>query len=101
MAKGYWIARVDVTNPEGYQAYVRANGPVFAKYGARFLIRGGQFEAVEGTARERNIVLEFPTYEDALACWRSPEYEAVKALRDPHGVADIVVIEGYEGPQPS
>lgn len=101
MAKGYWIARVDVTNPEGYQAYVRANGPVFAKYGARFLVRGGPFEAVEGTARERNIVLEFPTYEDALACWRSPEYEAVKALRDPHGVADIVIIEGYEGPPPS
>ena len=62
MTKGYIIGRVDVTNPEAYAKYVAANGVAFAKYGARFLVRGGQFEAVEGEARSRNVVIEFPSY---------------------------------------
>ncbi len=100
MAKGYWIGRVDVHNPEAYQNYVRANAAAFSKYGARFLVRGGNFEAVEGAARARNVVIEFPSYEQALACWHSPEYAAAKAERDGHAVAEIIVIEGYDGPQP-
>ncbi len=101
MAKGYWIGRVDVTNPEAYQAYVKGNGPVFARYGARFLVRGGELTAVEGEARARNVVIEFDSYEAALACWNDPDYQAVKALRDGHCVADILVIRGYDGPQPA
>jgi uncharacterized protein (DUF1330 family) len=97
MAKGYWIARVDVTDPDGYQAYVKANAEPFRKFGARFIIRGGRFEAPEGTPRARNIVLEFPDYVTALACYRSPEYQAAKALRMGKGVADLVIIEGYDG----
>jgi uncharacterized protein (DUF1330 family) len=100
MPKGYWIGRVDVHDPEAYKAYVAANAEAFAKYGARFLVRGGRFEAVEGTARERNVVIEFPSYEAALACYRSPEYARALALRTPVSTADIVVIEGYDGPQP-
>jgi uncharacterized protein (DUF1330 family) len=100
MPKGYWIGHLDVHNPDGYQAYKRANGEVFRKYGARFLVRGGQFETVEGNCRTRNVVLEFPDYETALACYRSPEYQKVRALRAPHSVADIIVIEGYDGAQP-
>ena len=57
MAKGYWIARVDVTDPEGYKAYVAAIAVAFSKYGAKFIVRGGPFEAPEGTPRARNIVL--------------------------------------------
>jgi Uncharacterized conserved protein len=101
MAKGYWIGRVDVTNPDAYQNYVRANAAAFAKFGARFLVRGGAFKAVEGDARARNVVIEFPTYEAALACWDSPEYKAAKAERDGHALAEIIVIEGYDGPQPA
>jgi len=100
MPKGYWIGHVDVNNPDGYQAYMRANGEVFRKHGARFLVRGGQFETVEGNCRTRNVVLEFPDYETALACYRSPEYQKVRTLRAPHSVADIIVIEGYDGAQP-
>lgn len=101
MAKGYWIGRVDVTDPDAYKNYVAANAAAFSKYGARFLVRGGQFEAVEGQARARNVVIEFPSYERALACWNSPEYMAAKAERDGHAVAEIIVIEGYDGPQPA
>jgi len=100
MAKGYWIARVDVTDPDGYQAYVKANAEPFRKYGARFIVRGGKFEAPEGTPRARSVVLEFADYATAVACYRSPEYQAAKALRDGKGVADLIIIEGYDGPQP-
>lgn len=100
MAKGYWIARVDVSNMDGYQAYITENAVPFRKYGAQFLVRNGQSETAEGTSRMRNIVLEFKDYETALACYRSPEYQKAIALRKPHAVADIVVIEGYDGPQP-
>ena len=100
MAKGYWIGRVDVTDPENYKKYVAANGPVFASYNARFLIRGGQFEAVEGEARARNVVIEFPNYQAALECYRSAEYAKAMEHRLDAGVADILVIEGYDGAQP-
>src|SRR5262245_34745411 len=100
MPKGYWIGRIDVSNPDGYQAYVAANAEAFGKYGARFVVRGGRFEAVEGASRARNVVIEFPDYDSALACYRSPEYQKALALRTPHSIADIIVIEGYDGPQP-
>ncbi len=97
MAKGYWIGRVDVEDAEQYMKYVAANGAAFEKYGARFIVRGGRFTAPEGTARARNVVIEFPSYEAALACYESPEYQQAKALRDPVSRADLVIIEGYDG----
>ena len=63
-------------------------------------MRAGKFEGVEGASRSRNVVIEFPSYEAALACYRSPEYQRNIAVPKPHSVADIVVIEGYDGPQP-
>ena len=100
MAKGYWVVRVDVNDPDGYQAYVAANAAAFRAYGARFLVRGGRFEVMEGTARSRNVVLEFKDYETAVACYRSAEYAAAKALRVGRAEADVVIIEGYDGAQP-
>ena len=101
MAQGYWIGRVDVNNPEGYKAYVAANAvPISKKYGAKLRGARRQFENPEGTARSRNVVLEFKDYETALACYNSPEYQAAIKVRPPHSVGDIVIIEGYDGPQP-
>jgi uncharacterized protein (DUF1330 family) len=100
MTKGYWIVRVDITDPEAYKAYVAANAEAFAKFGARFLVRSGKYETVEGTSRGRNVVIEFKDYATALACYRSPEYAAAMRLRSGAGIADILVIEGYDGPQP-
>jgi uncharacterized protein (DUF1330 family) len=101
MTKGYWVARVDVTDPERYKAYVAANAEAFKKYGARFLVRAGQFENPEGASRSRNVVIEFPSYQAALDCWKSPEYQAAMQLRLPASTVDMVIIEGYDGPQPS
>ena len=96
MAKGYWIASVDVTDPEGYKEYVVANAAAFNKYGAKFLVRGGRFEVPEGSTRSRNIVLEFKDYDTAVACYRSPEYAAAKAKRMGRAEANLIIIEGYD-----
>lgn len=98
MPKGYWIARVDVTDPEAYKAYVAANAEPFRKYGARFVVRGGRFENPEGTSRARNVVLEFPSYQAALDCWKSPEYQQAMQLRLPVSTGDLVIVEGYDPP---
>jgi uncharacterized protein (DUF1330 family) len=100
MAKGYWIARVDVSNMDGYKEYIAQNGPVFKNYGAKFMTRGGRFEPMEGTSRSRNVVLEFKDYDTALACYHSPEYQRLIPIRAPHSACDLVIVEGYDGPQP-
>jgi uncharacterized protein (DUF1330 family) len=100
MAKGYWIVRVDVSDPEAYKAYVAANAAAFQKYGAHFLVRAGNYETVEGVSRARNVVIEFKDHATALACYRSPEYTAAIKLRLTAATADIIVIEGYDGPEP-
>ena len=101
MAKGYWVARVDVADAERYKDYVAANAVAFAKYGARFLVRGGRFENTEGGSRSRNVVIEFPSYQAALDCWNSPEYQRALAIRAPISTGDVIIVEGYDGPQPA
>ena len=100
MAKGYWIGRIDVTDPDRYAQYAAANGAAYAAYGGRLLVRGGEFEAVEGNARARNVVIEFASYEQALECYRSDIYQAAKALRTDAAAIEMIVVEGYDGPQP-
>ena len=101
MPKGYWIVRVDITDMEKYKAYVAANAEPLKKYGGRFLVRAGRFENPEGTSRTRNAVIEFPSYQAAVDCWKSPEYQQAIKLRQPVSTADLIIIEGYEGPQPA
>ena len=101
MAKAYWVARVDVTDPETYKGYVAANGAAFAKYGGRFLVRGGSFEPILGSSRERNVVIEFASYWDAVECFHSPEYQAALAKRADSADVDMIIVEGYDGPQPA
>jgi uncharacterized protein (DUF1330 family) len=100
MAKAYWIARVDVHNEEGYKPYAQANGAIFKKWGGRFVVRGGKHTGVEGQARSRNVVIEFPDYDTALACYHSPEYQENIKRRQPHSTAELVIVEGFDGPQP-
>lgn len=100
MAKGYWIVRMDVRNPDVYAEYVKANAEPFARFGARFLARGGKHEVAEGTARARNVVIEFPSYQAALDCFKDAAYQKAKAIRHPVATGDIVIAEGYEGAQP-
>ncbi|GAC1335754.1 MAG: DUF1330 domain-containing protein [Beijerinckiaceae bacterium] len=100
MPKAYWIGRIDVSDPEAYKAYVAANAAAFAKYGAKFLVRGGKAETREGSSRARNVVLEFKDYETAKACYDSPDYRAAMKLRQNASVGDLIIVEGYDGAQP-
>ncbi len=97
MAKGYWVAHVDVRDPAVYEAYRAANAVAFAKFGARFVVRGGAQEVREGAAKKRTVVIEFASLAVAQACYDSPEYQSAKALRDPVSVGDLVIVEGWDG----
>jgi len=92
--KGYWIARVTVTDPDQYKAYAEAAPAAFAKYGARVLARGGRSKQLEGEGRPRNVVIEFDSYDKALACYNSAEYQAARTHRVGAGEAEIVIVEG-------
>jgi len=84
----------------GSQTYALANPAIFKKFGGRFVVRAGKFESVEGSNKSRQVIIEFPDYATALACYRSPEYQANIKVRQPHSAADFVIAEGYDGPQP-
>lgn len=101
MSKGYWVARIDVADLDKYKLYIAANAKPFAEFGARFLVRSGRFETPEGTSRSRNVVIEFPSYQAALDCYRSPAYQEAMKFRLPVATGDLIIIEGYDGPQPA
>ncbi|QPC86128.1 DUF1330 domain-containing protein [Mesorhizobium sp. NBSH29] len=94
MAKGYWIARVDIRDAERYKDYVAAAKPAFEQFGARFLARGGSAEGVEGAHRARNVIIEFASFESAKACYNSPEYQVAKSIRHECADGEIVLVEG-------
>jgi uncharacterized protein (DUF1330 family) len=100
MPKGYWIVHIDVRDPEVYKKYLAANGVAFAKFGGRFLVRGGKHVVARGSAKSRQVVIEFPDYAAALACLESDEYKRAVEFRDAASAADLVIVEGYDGPQP-
>jgi uncharacterized protein (DUF1330 family) len=94
MPKAYWIVRVSVRQPERYPDYLAAARPAFEKFGAKFVVRGGPFELMEGQARDRNVVVEFADRETAMACYRSAEYQQAKAIRQQYADADFIIVEG-------
>jgi len=94
MSKGYWIARVDVRNPDGYPKYVETAKPAFERFGAKFLVRGGKANAIEGPGRARNVVIEFPSFQDAVDCYNSPEYQEAVKVRQQVADGEIVIVEG-------
>ena len=94
MPKGYWIAHVDVVDLDEYRKYVEAGAAAFAKYGGVVLARGGKHEIVEGNGRSRNVIWEFPTYQAALDCYNSPEYQHAKSFRTGFSTGDFTLVEG-------
>jgi len=97
MAKAYCVAHVDVSAPQIYEKYKAANAAPFAEFGARFIVRGGDQEVREGTVRSRTVVIEFPSYEAAVACYDSPAYQAAFDIRKEVSIGDMVIVKGYEG----
>lgn len=97
MPKGYWIVNNIVHDVETYEKYKLANAEAFAKFDAKFVIRGGQQQLREGQAHPRTVVLEFSSYDVAVACYESEEYQKAMAIRTPISDANLVIVEGYEG----
>ncbi|ADY63275.1 MULTISPECIES: DUF1330 domain-containing protein [Rhizobium/Agrobacterium group] len=94
MAKGYWIARVDVRDNERYKDYVSTAKPAFERFGANFLARGGALTELEGKARARNVIIEFPSVQHAIDCYNSPEYQAAAKIRQEVADAEMMIVEG-------
>ncbi|CUX39939.1 DUF1330 domain-containing protein [Rhizobium oryzihabitans] len=94
MAKGYWIARVDVRDSERYKDYVTTAKPAFERFGANFLARGGALTELEGKARGRNVIIEFPSVQHAIDCYNSPEYQAAAKIRQEVADAEMMIVEG-------
>lgn len=100
MSKGYWIARVSINDQAAYDEYRKRNVIPFAQYGGKFLVRGSDHETVFGSSRQHNVVLEFPSHEAAMACFHSPEYQQASQYLKKGCEVDLIIIAGYEGPQP-
>lgn len=100
MPKTYWVAQVQVHDPDRYALYAKGAGEAFAKHGGRALARGGRLHWLEGAERPRGVIIEFDSMEAAQACYQSSEYQDARRHRE--GAADfhLVLVEGLE-PSPS
>lgn len=96
MPKGYWIGNMDVHNAEIYDKYRAANAKPFADFGAKFLVRGGTQQVREGEMHARTVVIEFPSYAEAVACYESAAYQAAKDIRMNVSDGSLIIIEGYD-----
>jgi uncharacterized protein (DUF1330 family) len=92
----YWVARSKVNDPVEYKKYTDPLPAIFARYGGKVLARGGRFRIMEGPETfGRHIVIEFPTFEQAVACFESKEYQDAAAFRrGGAGIVENVIVEG-------
>jgi uncharacterized protein (DUF1330 family) len=97
MAKGYWLARLDISDRDFFAEYRKRNAAPIAKFAGRFVVKGGKFETVLGPTRGENVVIEFDNYAQAVACFHSAEYQdAAQYLKKACAVIEFVIVEGSE-----
>ena len=94
MPKGYLIGHVDIHDPDAYKSYAEMNNTILPKFGGTFLVRGGQADVLEGTLPARHVIIEFPSYADALAFYNSPEYQENMKIRQANSTGMAMVVEG-------
>ncbi|MBZ9918461.1 MULTISPECIES: DUF1330 domain-containing protein [unclassified Mesorhizobium] len=92
--KGYWMAMIDVRDPDLYKRYIEANAVAFAKYGAKFVVRAGRHESPEGPTGNRHVLVEFESYAKAVECYHSPEYQQASKFRLAASTGHFVIVEG-------
>jgi len=90
----YWIAHVTVTNPEAYGQYASRATVAIAAHGGEFLARSGRYKQLEGKDRARNVVAVFPTFEAAVGCYESAEYQDALSYAKGAAERDLMVVEG-------
>lgn len=94
----YFIAKYNVTNPEGFAAYGAAVRPTFAGHDVEFVAVDPASDVIEGTPPQTTVVLKFPSKEAALGWYNSPEYAAIRHLRIDNTEGDAVIVEGFAPP---
>ncbi len=92
--KGYWVVHVDVTNDERYPEYLAQDQLAFDKFKPTFLVRGGQCMGPEGPVRTRHVVVEFSSYQEAIDCYNSEEYQKAVELRQAFSNSEFLIVEG-------
>ena len=91
----YFIVDNEVTDPAGFEEYRKQVPATVARYGGKFLVRGGQVQTLEGDWKpERMVVTEFPNIEQARRWYDSEEYRALKVLRLHAARGSVVLVEG-------
>ena len=92
----YWIARATIADPVMYKKYTDLVPDIVARFGGTIRARGGRYQIMEGPeVFHRFIVIEFPTLEQGVACFNSPEYQEAAAFRrGGAGVVENVIVEG-------
>jgi uncharacterized protein (DUF1330 family) len=91
----YVIAEIDITDPAGYEDYRRQVPDVIARYGGKYIVRGGKVEPLEGGWSPKRIaVVEFPSMEQALKFYRSPEYARLIAVRQKASRGKLIIVDG-------
>ena len=93
--RGYIVVQADITDPTQYAEYAKLTPDIIAKYGGRFLARGGRTTTLEGpAAKGRVVVIEFPSFDAAQQFYASPEYTAARKVREGAAAAQFVLVEG-------
>lgn len=96
MPKGYWFGQVDIVEPDGYFAYAKAAKIAVKKFRGRYLVQAGANTGFEGDWRARHVLIEFDSYQQALDCYNSPDYQAAKRMRLGKADAELLVVEGSD-----
>jgi len=91
----YWVARAKINDPATYRKYTDRVPEIISRYGGKILARGGRYRIMEGPETfQRFVVIEFPTFEEAVACFESPEYQEASVFRRAGGVVENVIVDG-------
>ena len=95
MSAGYAIFNINVTNPANYKNYIDQVKPLAEKFGAEYIVRGGENQVIEGTWQHpRTVVIKFPSYEKALEWYNSDEYKPIKQIRLDNAETNGIIIKG-------
>ena len=97
MSKGFWLARLDLSDRDTYAEYRKRNAAPLAAFGGKFIVKGGKADTMLGPKRGENVVVEFDSYDKAVSCFHSDEYQAAaQYLKRACSTIEFVIVEGSE-----
>ena len=94
--KAYWVVRGHILNPDEYSKYIQLAGPIVKKFHGTFLSRGGKQEEKEGSGYERTVLIEFNSFEEAIFCNNSDEYQEALEYVKTSAERLVVIVEGLD-----